>query len=151
MGESAAPADAVQPRTQHRPAPSACLVGQERGIRCLPVVPGSLYCDNHHPDRKARRLEITRLAARASHARRTDPEMEAWADKLDWTTDEQRTQALRDVAVLVAKGGLTPAQGNAIAALARAAAAKPPKTPPAKAPLIMEVQQYGANGNGESA
>jgi hypothetical protein len=139
-GEPPVSSSPVQHTVQH------CIIGQERGIRCLPVVPGSLYCDNHHPDRKDRRRENNRLAARASHIRRVTPEMEAWADSLDLTTDEGRAQSLTDVARLVAKEGLTPAQGNAIAALARAAGIKATKPSTEPKSIVVEVAKYGQNG-----
>jgi hypothetical protein len=78
------------------------------------------------------------VAARASHARRTDPALEAWADTLASSNEETRAQALREVAAFVAKGALTPAQGNAIAALARAATSKPGETTP-PAPRVLHV------------
>jgi hypothetical protein len=121
-GDPGAFTDAVQPTVQHREAPSGCVVGRERGFRCLPVVPGSIYCANHDPDRKDRRRQITTRAAQQSHAQRVDPAVILWADTLDLTTDETRARGLTEVAQLVAKGGLTSQQGATIAALARAAA-----------------------------
>lgn len=138
----------VQLPAQHRPAPTACIVGLERGLRCLPVVPGSLYCDNHSPDRRERRREITRLAARASHAHRPDPALEAWADTFAWEDEAGVRQSLREAAALVAKGDLSPAQGNTIAALAREWRARPAKPAQGKGPLVVEVQRYGTNGQG---
>lgn len=145
-GEGAMSPRPAQRTVQHRSAPSECVVGREQGIRCLPVVPGSIYCDNHHPDRRERRREITRRAAQASHARRPDPEVMAWADTLDFTADEARARGLTEVAQLVAREGLTPAQGNAIAALARAAAPQQRVAPKAKPAVVVEVV-----GNGHEA
>jgi hypothetical protein len=110
------------------------------------VVPGRPWCAKHDPERQAANRENARLAARASHARRPDPELEAWADTLDWSSEEKREQALREVAVLVAKSGLTPAQGQAIAALARAAAMRPGKAAKPLPPLLVEVQRFAPNG-----
>jgi hypothetical protein len=93
--------------------------------------------------------QAARLAARASHARRPDPELESWVDSLDWTSEEGRVPALRDVAVRVAKGGLSAAQGNAIAALARPAANRPTKPVPPTMPtmpVVVEMPRY-ANGH----
>lgn len=141
----------VQPAVQHRPAPSGCITGQERGLRCLPVVPGSPYCDNHNPDRRERRREITKRAARASHPRRVSPELEAWADTIDLTTDEGRARSLTEVAQLVVREELRESTGNTIAALARAAAGgKAPKPAPV-APLLIEVERYSNSHPGPAS
>jgi hypothetical protein len=137
-----------QPTTLRRPASSDCLVGQERGFRCLPVLPGRPYCAKHDPDQLEARRAQARLAARASHVRRVTPEMETWAESLDFTTEEGRARSLTEVAQLVAKQAISPAEGNAIAALARAATTRVPKvTPPA--PLVVEVAKYDRNGHSE--
>jgi hypothetical protein len=76
--------------------------------------------------------------------------MEMWALTLDLTTDEGRARSMTEVAQLVAREALTPGQGNAIAALARAAAGgKAPKPAPAER-VIVEVARYG-NGHPEPA
>lgn len=129
-----------------------CIVGQERGLRCLPVIPGRPYCAKHDPERKQENRKAARLAARASHARRPDPEFEAWAASLvetNWTDEAIALQRLGEAMGHVATGRLTAAQGNAIAALARAARMKPAKAAPPAQPLVVEVQRY-ANGR-ESA
>lgn len=128
----------------------ACEVEQATGIRCpLPAsgATGYRFCQRHDPQQAEQRRAQARQAAKASHATfRPDPELEAWADTLDWSTEEKREQALLEAAVLVAKGGLTPAQGNAIAALARAAAARPAKMVRPTPALVVEVQKFGHNG-----
>ena len=103
----------------------------------------------HDPERRHLLSDEARTAARVSHARRADPDVEAWAETLDFTTDEGRARGLTEVAQLVAKGGLTPSQGATIAALARAA--EPKTTKPVKAqPVIVEVQRFGGQ-NGQEA
>jgi hypothetical protein len=126
-GATAATADrapsvsSTQPVTQPRPASAGCIVGQERGFRCLSVVPGSPYCAKHHPDRKAENRENASIAARTSHARRPDPALEAWVKSgaFDWTKRRAAYVCLGQVAVYVALGVLAPSVGNSIAALAR--------------------------------
>jgi hypothetical protein len=140
-GKTDAPFSPVQPPVQHRPAPSGCIVGQERGQQCFPVVPGSLYCDNHDPQRRESRQAITRRAARASHERRKDPELEAWASTIDFSSEEKRQQALRETAARVVTGKLAPAEGHVVAALARAAVSKPAKT--TLAPRVLHVVTRG--------
>jgi hypothetical protein len=130
---------------------SDCIVGAERGFRCLPVVPGSVYCQKHHPDKRAENREAARLAARASHARRPDPEFEEWAASLvetDWSNETVYLQRLGEAMGHVATGRLSAAQGNALAALARAARMKPVKASPPAAPLVVEVQRFG-NGHAQ--
>jgi hypothetical protein len=118
---------------------TACIVGQERGFRCLPNVPGRPFCAKHDPERKADNVETAKLAARASHSRRPDPELEAWAGTLDFATDESRRRTLEEAARHVAMGRLSAAQAGAIAALARAAAGKTPPPAPKRAPVVVEL------------
>jgi len=148
MGESVAPFSPTQPPTQLRSASSGCVVGQERGFRCLPVIPGTPWCAKHHPERQAENRQHARMAARASHARRTDPALDAWAATLASSRAETREQALREAAVLVAKRILTAAEGHAIVALSREAdrrekAAKP--TTPAR--VVVEVQKFNGQAS----
>jgi hypothetical protein len=121
----------------------SCVVGLERGFRCLPTLPGTDYCAKHHPDLAARRAEQASEAARQSHALfRPSSEMEAWADTIDFSTKESRERCLAEAAQLIAKGGLTAAQGNAIAALARAANTKAEQAP-ARRDVAVEVVRFG--------
>ena len=144
-GESAAPFSPTQPPTQLRLASSGCVVGQERGFRCLPVIPGSPWCAKHHPERGAENRQHARLAARASHARRQDPALEAWAATLASSNAETREQALREAAVLVAKRVLTAAEGHAIVALSREADRRARVAKPASpSRVVVEVQQVSA-------
>ena len=71
-----------------------------------------------------------------------DPELEAGAETLDFSSKESRERSLAETAQLVAKGGLTPAAGNAIAALARAANMKA-ETAPARRDVAVEVVRFG--------
>ena len=104
-----------QPPSQLR----RCVVGLERGLKCLPVVPNTEYCDRHHPDRAVQRTERASQAARASHATwRPDPEIETWADNITWDTEEEVHRFLHETAVFVAKKAITPAQGQVMARLA---------------------------------
>lgn len=132
----------------------ACEVEQATGIRCpLPAsgATGYRFCQRHDPQQAEQRRAQARQAAKASHATfRPDPELEAWAETLDFTTKESRERSLVETAQLVAKGGLTPAQGNAIAALARAATVKPEKAP-GKGSVLVEVARFGPNGAEPSA
>ncbi len=123
-----------------------CVVGQERGRQCLPVVPGSIYCHNHHPDRREEQSRRNSRAAKASHtAARPDPELEAWAETLDFSTKEARERGLAEAARLVAKGSMTPAQGNTIAALARAADIRL-EAPARKKPVVV-IAKYGRDAS----
>lgn len=131
-------------------AATACIVGQERGFRCLPPVPGRPFCAKHDPERKADNVAAARRAALASHARRVDPELVAWSAGLDLSTDDSRRRVLTEAAMHVATGKLSAAQAGAIAALVRAAAGKPGATPPTTRPPIV-VESALANGRaGES-
>jgi hypothetical protein len=76
--------------------------------------------------------------------------METWAESLDFTTEEGRARSLTEVAQLVAKQAISPAEGNAIAALARAATSRTPKPAPS-APLVVEVAKYGNGHEGPPA
>lgn len=127
-------------------APAGCIVGQERGFRCLPVIPNTPWCAKHHPDRKAANRDAAKLAARASHARRRDPELEAWAAGLDLSTGESRGRVLTEAAQRVATGQLAAAQASAIAALVRAAAGKPGTSSPPTAPRSIVVESALTNG-----
>jgi hypothetical protein len=115
-----------------------CIVGQERGFRCLPVIPNTSWCAKHHPDRKADNVATAKRAARASHARRVDPEIEAWAASLDLSTDEPRRRVLTEAARYVAVGKLSAAQAAAIAALVRAAGKGAPPSPTKPRSIIVE-------------
>ena len=99
------------------------------------------------PEQIARRSRSAQKAAQRSHDWTPDPELEAWADSLDFSTDEGRRRGLTEAAQLVAKGGLSVGQGNAIAALARAAEGKPTTKTPEKRSVVVEVQPFG-NGHG---
>ena len=83
------------------------------------------YCQRHDPQQAAIRRHQASQAAKKSHEWKPDAEVTAWADTLDLTTRRRRAKALTETARLVALGGLSVGQGNAIAALARAAALKP--------------------------
>lgn len=134
-----------QPASQ-RPLRRECSHGRENGTRCaLPADPITLLCQRHDPAQLEARRAQASLAARASHTRRVTPEMEAWAESLDFTTEDGRARSLTEVAQLVAKEAMTPAQGNAIAALARAAGGKPTPKAPA-APLVVEVERHDSGG-----
>src|SRR5262245_45459640 len=147
MADADASPPPVQHSVQHRPALGACIVGQERGLRCLPVVPGSPYCHNHHPDRREQQSAQNSIASKTSHAIRTDPELEAWADNLDFSPEKLK-QTLQEVAQFVAKGALTAAQGNAIAALARVATVER-SAKPAPTPVEVVVQRFGPPNGSE--
>jgi hypothetical protein len=86
------------------------------------------------------------VAAKGSHEWKPAPEIEAWADTLDFSTPEGRQRGLTEAARLVAQGGLSVGQGNAIAALARAAEGRPSTAPKKPATVLVEVARYGQNG-----
>jgi hypothetical protein len=138
MGESAASFSPSQLGSQ-RPE---CEIGQTTGARCaLPATAatGFRFCQRHDPEQIEQRRAQARQAAKASHSTfRPDPALEAWAATLASSNEETRAQALREVAAFVAKGALTPAQGNAIAALARVATTKQAKTA-TPAPRVLHV------------
>lgn len=114
-GEPGVSTSPTQLSTQRR----VCVEGFARSLRCFPVIPGTEYCAKHHPDRAARRSEQAAEAAKASHATwRPDPELEAWADAINWDDEAAIHTFLRETAVLVAKKALTPQQGQVMARLA---------------------------------
>jgi hypothetical protein len=141
-------------RSQQRllqPQQPRCAALTANGTPCgFPPPAGAVLCQRHDPDQAEVRRAHNRLAAHASHIRRVTPEMETWAESLDFTTEDGRARSLTEVAQLVAKEALTPGQGNAIAALARAAAGGKTPKPAPSAPLIVEVAKYG-NGHQEPA
>jgi hypothetical protein len=117
------------------------------GDRCgiLPIGPSG-YCQRHDPEQAAIRARQSSQAAKKSHEWKPDAEVTAWADTLDFSTPESRSRALTETAQLVAKGGLSVGQGNAIAALARAAEGRPGAPPKKPATVLVEVAKYGTNG-----
>ena len=117
------------------------------GERCgmLPIGPSG-HCQRHDPQQAEIRRRQSSLAAKRSHEWTPDPEIETWAQTLDFDDDAARKRSLKEVAALVARGGLSPAQGQAIAALARAAEGKPSTKVPEKRALVVELQQHG-NGH----
>jgi hypothetical protein len=110
------------------------------------VMSGGRYCPKHDPSRQHLLSSEGQTAGRASHAGRSDPEVAAWADTLNFTTDAGRASGLTEVAQLVAKGGLTPSQGATIAALARAAAPAKENKSKGEKTVVVEVQKFGQNG-----
>jgi hypothetical protein len=117
------------------------------GETCGALVIGpSRFCQRHDPEQATIRRRQASDAAKRSHEWRPDPELEAWADTLDFSTDEGRRRGLTEAAQLVAKGGLSVGQGTAIAALARAAEGKPKAQEKPNRPLVVEVL-----GNGHEA
>ena len=113
---------------------------------------GGRYCPKHDPARRHLLSDEARTAARASHAPRLTPELESWADAIDWRDEAGVQASLREAAVLVAKRGLTPSQAQAMARLAdlrlRALQAKPVQPPRL---LVVEVERQGARVNGVEA
>jgi hypothetical protein len=137
---------------------SDCIIGQEHGISCLPVVPGSSWCANHHPDLSAERRAKAERAARASHTRRPDPELKRWAesDAFDWTKRGNATQVLGDAARYVARsaarrGELTPQHATALATLARARLGRRAQAAQAKRHRSYVVETYGNGRTPEPA
>ena len=117
-----------------------CLARRRDGGECgmtPTIMSGGRYCPKHDPDRQHLLSTEGQLAGRASHAPHSSIEVQAWADTLDFSTEESRARGLCEVARLVAQGGLTPSQGATIAALARAAAPQHGLKPPKQAPQII--------------
>jgi hypothetical protein len=107
------------------------------------------YCQRHDPspEQVALRSRTAREAARRSHEWKPDPEITSWAESIDFTTPEGRARGLTETARLVAQGGLSVGQANAIAALARAAEGRTGKPPEKVLPqLVVEVPHFGGNG-----
>lgn len=147
-GESAVSTSTLQQGLQQI---SRCLGVTKRGQPCLaPVQTGKSWCQAHDPKRQDVISEERSQAARQSHARRVPVELIAWADAIDWTQEAKVRESLREMFVLLAKGGLTPAQGQAMARVAelrlRAFTLSPPVD---RKPLVVEVQRFGEPpGNG---
>jgi hypothetical protein len=138
-GERGVPSPTTQLSTQRR----LCVVGQAQGFRCLPVLAGTEYCAKHHPDRAARRSEQAAEAAKASHATwRPDPELESWADAINWDDEAAIHTFLRETAVLVAKRALTPQQGQVMARLAEERLKGFQKAPALAPNLLVEVARF---------
>src|SRR5262249_13468009 len=106
------------------------------------------FCQLHDPQQAAIRSQQARQAARKSHEWKPDPEITAWAETLDFSTVESRAQALTETARLVAQGGLSVGQGQAIAALARAVEPKAKK--PTEQPPVFVIETPGST-NGASS
>jgi hypothetical protein len=149
-GEADVSISTLQPATQQG---TRCLGRRRDGGDCgmtPTAVSGGRWCPKHDPARRHLLAEEARTAARASHAPRLTPELEAWADAIDWDDEAGVHQSLREAFVLLAKRGLTPAQAAAMAQLAglrlRGFQAKAPPRPGA---IVVEVAKYGA-GNGQA-
>lgn len=108
------------------------------------------WCQRHHPDLAAQRSRQSSEAAKRSHEWKPAPEIETWAETLDFSTPEGRQRGLTEAARLVAQGGLSVGQGNAIAALARAAEGKPGNAPQAPAEPIDVQMRYGGRKGRQS-
>ena len=138
----------TQPPSQRR----VCVVGQARGLRCLPVVPGTEHCAKHHPDLASQRSEQAAEAAKASHATwRPDPELEAWADAITWDDEDSVYAFLRETAVLVAKKGLTPQQGQVMARLAEERLKAFQKAPAQAGTVEVVIPRFAGNGQESGA
>lgn len=147
MGESAVSVSGVQHGMQHAPA---CLGVTKKGRPCqAPVQTARPWCQGHDPDRQGVISEERRHAARLSHARRVPPELLQWADALDWTDEPKVRECLKEMFVLIAKGGLTPAQGQAMARVAELRLRAFSAVPAERKPLVVEIQRFGG-GNGEA-
>jgi hypothetical protein len=148
MGEPGVSTSPTQLSTQRR----VCVVGLAQGFRCLPVLPGTEHCAKHHPDRAAQRSEQAAEAAKASHATwRPDPELEAWADAINWDDEAAIHTFLRETAVLVAKKALSPQQGQVMARLAEERLKGFQKTPAAPQNLLVEVQRFDRPNGAEAS
>jgi hypothetical protein len=134
------------------PASTACIVGQERGQRCLPVVPGSPYCDNHNPDRRERRLEITRKAARRSHEGRQPAPLDLPPEGMtpDYSTPASRTRYREVVASARAHGKLDDKAAATLLAAVDGAMKDQPKAPARLVPAV-DVWRSGTAGQAEPA
>jgi hypothetical protein len=146
MGKSAASSLPTQPPTHPRPT-SACVVGQERGFRCLPVIPGTAWCQKHHPDYGEERRRHAREAARARIVPPppVDDELGRWLESLDFTTEAGCRNALVETARRVGKRLLPAGIGREIR-LAAADALKSfagTKTKASRSPVLVEVQRFG--------
>lgn len=150
-GEASMPAPTLQPALQQG---ARCLGRRRDGGDCgmtPTAVSGGRWCPKHDPARRHLLTEEARAAGRASHAPRPNPELEAWADALDWSDEAGVLSSLREAAALVAKRGLTPAQATAMARLAdlRLRGLQAKAAPKASA-RVVEVVRYGQqNGEGQ--
>lgn len=115
------------------------------------AVSGGRYCPKHDPDRRHLLADEARSAAKASHAPRLTPELEAWADSINWDDEAGVHRSLREAAVLVLKRGLTPAQALALAKLADLRLRQQKAAPKPPLPLVVEVQNFGQNGQESSS
>jgi hypothetical protein len=118
------------------------------GDKCgMFTVPASGWCPRHDPQQAEIRRRQSSLAAKRSHEWKPDPEVIAWAETIDLRSPEGRARAMTEVARLVAQGGLSVGQGQAIASLARAAEGRPSKDAAKPVPQLIVEAWRSTNGD----
>jgi hypothetical protein len=148
-GEPGVSEPTTQLPSQRRPASSDCLIGRDRGLRCLPVIPGTPWCAKHHPERAGQRSAQGREAAltRTRPPSGFGPE---WEDP-DFKTTEARIAFREAVAGARGRKQLDDKASATLLAACDGAmkdehAARPAKGDAPQAPLIVEIQKFGPNG-----
>ena len=93
-----------------------CIIGQERGYKCLPVIPGTPWCAKHHPDRAAERSRQSREAAlaRVPEPPPVNDEIEKWLVSIDYDSPDACRKVLREVSQLVGLGKIFPQRAREI-------------------------------------
>jgi len=154
-GEPVVPPSTLQ-QTLQRGSASRCLGRRRDGDECGMTVTASSgwrWCPKHDPERQHLLADEARAAARASHAPRLTPELEAWADSIDWSDEAGVHSSLKEAAVLVLKRGLTPAQAQAMAKLADLRLRQMKAPPKAATALEVVVSDFrdGTRSNGPAS
>ena len=102
---------------------SDCVIGRERGFRCLPVIPGTAWCAKHHPQMGAERRRVAREAAlsRVPAPPPVDNEIERWLETLDYDSEKGCRRALKELSQLVGRQKIQPGRAREIRMAAQAA------------------------------